>query len=254
MEQSKINDFHEHKIEWSDEKISRLWDYYSRTPPYSDVYFSKIHGRSILRRTKLPLKEPLEILDFGCGPGFIWDHLKQLGSSWRYTGLDFSNDSIQAIKRKGQGYENFVSAQLVTSLPTTLPSMSYDAIFLFEVVEHLSDEHLNGTLSEANRLLKKGGVLIITTPNEEDLKKSTRFCPDCGSVYHEWQHVRSWSESGLTSILKMHNLSLRKATALNFDNEEISVKNIAKRLISSARGVLNKNYVLPHLIAIYQKN
>ena len=24
----------EHPIEWTDENVSRLWDYYSRTPPY----------------------------------------------------------------------------------------------------------------------------------------------------------------------------------------------------------------------------
>jgi len=253
METSKIHNFREHKIEWSDEKISRLWDYYSRTPPYSDVYFSKVYGRSMLRRSGLPLDEPLEVLDFGCGPGFILDHLKQLGSSWRYTGLDFSFDSIQKINERGQGNEKFCSAQLVTALPTKLPSTHFDAVLLFEVVEHLSDEHLIGTLKEANRLLKTGGVLVITTPNEEDLARSTRFCPDCGSIYHEWQHVRSWSANNLTSTLINHGFALRSATALDFNSQEFTMRGIAKKFMRLARKLFNNNKGTPHLIAVYQK-
>jgi hypothetical protein len=33
--------FREHDIEWDHEKVSRLWNYYSRTPPYSNVIFLK---------------------------------------------------------------------------------------------------------------------------------------------------------------------------------------------------------------------
>ena len=33
-----------HPIEWTDEKVSRLWNYYSHTPPYSEMYFAKVLG------------------------------------------------------------------------------------------------------------------------------------------------------------------------------------------------------------------
>jgi len=36
--------FSEHPIVWDDEKVRRLWDYYSRTPPYRDMYFARLFG------------------------------------------------------------------------------------------------------------------------------------------------------------------------------------------------------------------
>jgi SAM-dependent methyltransferase len=253
MENIKLKNFHEHQIEWDDEKISRLWDYYSRTPPYCDVYFSKVYGRHMLRRSGLPLFEQLNVLDFGCGPGFIWEHLNEIGSSWKYTALDFSSDSIEKVSAKGQGHKNFVSAQLVASLPTSFPAMHFDAVLLFEVVEHLNDEHLNGTLNEINRLLKNGGVLVITTPNEEDLMKSKRFCPDCGAIFHEWQHVRSWSVSSLTSVAHSHGFVLRTANALDFNTQALTVRGLANRFMRLARKLIANKKGTPHLIAVYQK-
>lgn len=67
MESKKSTVFKEHEIEWGDRKVSRLWNYYSRTPPYSEIYFSKLFGHHILRQSGLPLRESLVVLDFGCG-------------------------------------------------------------------------------------------------------------------------------------------------------------------------------------------
>ena len=60
--------FKEHEIEWDDKKNSNLWNYYSNTPPYCDNYFAKVFGKYILKKTGLPLKRNLSILDFGCSP------------------------------------------------------------------------------------------------------------------------------------------------------------------------------------------
>jgi 2-polyprenyl-3-methyl-5-hydroxy-6-metoxy-1,4-benzoquinol methylase len=245
--------FQEHKIVWDDEKVSRLWNYYSRTPPYSDVYFSKVFGQHILRHSGLPLGNSLEILDFGCGPGFIWDHLSQLKSKWRYTALDFSVDSVEKVIEKAQGHENFKSAHLVSELPTVLPAAYFDVVLLFEVVEHLNDAYLDGTLAETARLLKKGGVVVITTPNEEDLSKSTRLCPDCGAIFHEWQHVRSWSTGSLTQRLKQHGFVLRKAKALDFTAQDFTVRGLVRKFRRLARKLFNGDQGTPHLIAVYHK-
>jgi 2-polyprenyl-3-methyl-5-hydroxy-6-metoxy-1,4-benzoquinol methylase len=199
----------EHPIEWTDENVSRLWDYYSRTPPYSDVYFSKQYGERVLRESKLPLHESLNVLDFGCGPGFIWEHLCNLNANWKYTGIDFSITSIDKVLKKGVKHPKFVGAHRITELPTELQSANYDLVLLLEVVEHLKDDYLNNTLKEVQRLLKPGGVLLVTTPNEEDLLRSTRFCPDCGAIFHDWQHVRSWSVEKLEKCLNKYGFALR---------------------------------------------
>lgn len=252
-----INDqtktYKEHNIEWSDEKVSRLWDYYSRTLPYSEMYFSKTFGSHILKKSNLPLKEKLEVLDFGCGPGFIWDHLNKLESHWQYTALDFSKDSVLKVLGKGRGNSHFKAAEHVHSLPTSLKQESFDIVLLFEVVEHLNDTYLDNTLTEVVRLLKKGGVVVITTPNNEDINYSKKFCPDCGAIFHEWQHVRSWSVATLTNHLEQYGLKLRKAETLDFAMIEFTPLNVLRKMRHLSRILLKKNLYNPHMITVFQK-
>lgn len=246
--------FGEHPIAWDNEKVSRLWNYYSRTPPYSEVYFSRTFGRQILERSGLALDEPIDVLDFGCGPGFIWEHLRQLEARWQYTALDFSPDSVAKVREKANGHPCFKGAHHLGSLPSSLPDAYFDAVLLVEVVEHLDDEHLNGTIWEASRLLKPGGVVVITTPNEEDLSQSRRFCPECGAVFHEWQHVRSWSVDSLTAYLKQHGFALHMAKTLDFNTQGFTVIAVLRKLERLARRILKGRLKDPHMIAVFRKD
>lgn len=249
MVDEKVSVFREHDIDWDDKKVSRLWNYYSRTPPYSEIYFSKLFGHHILRQSGLPLKEPLEVLDFGCGPGFIWDHLRQMGSHWQYTALDFSPDSVKKVLGKAKDNKNFKGAKHVSSLPAELPESYFDIVLLFEVVEHLNDSYLDSTLEEVARLLKRGGMLVITTPNQEDLHKSRKFCPECGAIFHEYQHVRSWNVDSLTDYLKRYKFSLRRAKTLDF-----TAQGILSKIKLMVRRLLKTNPGSPHLITVFQKD
>lgn len=254
MEQASESRYREHDIEWDDHKIARLWDYYSRTPPYSDIYFSKLFGRDILKLSEVSLKESINFLDFGSGLGFIWDHLRAIDSRWQYSAIDFSPDSVSALAAKAAGQPNFVTVKLVEAMPLPFESGVFDLIFLIEVVEHLTDAHLDATLAEVRRLLRSGGRVVISTPHEENLNLSRRFCPDCGSKFHEWQHVRSWSISTLQSALQKHGLAMHKAMALDFNERGWSgpaLRLRVKRMLLQLSGVKRK---LPHLIAIFEKS
>jgi 2-polyprenyl-3-methyl-5-hydroxy-6-metoxy-1,4-benzoquinol methylase len=239
--------FIQHPIDWDDEKVSRLWDYYSRTPPYSETYFSKVFGDRILRTSKLPLQEPLDVLDFGCGPAHIWEHMLKMGVRWNYTALDFSLDSVAEAREKAGSHPQFKGAQHITKLPSAFGDGAFDAVLLIEVIEHLSDAYLDDTLRETARLVRPGGVVVITTPNNEDLAASTKFCPDCGAVFHEWQHVRSWNLTSLDLKLQRHGFVRRMAQALDF-----SASGVIRRSISFARRLLRKHRP-PHIIAVYHK-
>lgn len=239
--------FSEHPIEWDDAKVSRLWDYYSRTPPYSEIYFSKVVGDRVLTESELP-SQPLDVVDFGCGPGFMWEHIRRMRPAWRYVGLDFSPESVRKVIEKGAGNPQFGGAHHLASLPSTLPSSHADVVMLIEVVEHLRDEHLRGTLTEAARLLKPGGVLLITTPNEEDLNKATRFCPECGSIFHEWQHLRSWSVRSLSQAVEPFHLQLQRSKTL-----DLTARNLTRKLVGLGRRVLHGPRPAPHMLALFQK-
>jgi 2-polyprenyl-3-methyl-5-hydroxy-6-metoxy-1,4-benzoquinol methylase len=253
MNDDRTHAFNEHQIRWSPEHVSRLWDYYSRTPPYSEVYFAKLYGQQILARSGLDLRQPYQVLDFGCGPGFVWEHLSELRSEWRYTGLDSSARSVAETIRKGGGKRLFIDAHQVTSLPSVLPGGAFDVALLIEVVEHLDDAHLQTSLSEVHRLLKPGGSVVVTTPNQEDLELSKRFCPECGAVFHEWQHVRSWSVPAFSSTMAAHGFALRRAETLDLGTPTFGLRglaSLARTLLRAARGEPRH---LPHMVAVFDK-
>lgn len=239
----------EHNIVWDTDKVTRLWDYYSRTSPFSEIYVSKLMGDRILRHCSLPLKVPLEVLDFGCGPGFIWDHLLNLGARWNYTALDSSQESVTIVRQKGQGNPQFRGAQRLHRFPTDLPAGEFDAALVIEVVEHLGDEHLHGTLTELARLLRKGGMLVLTTPDNEDLAVSNKFCPECGAIFHEWQHIRSWTSDALTAHMSGYGFRLRKCRTLDFADRR-GLHGIVSRAI---RWLLRSPMRAPHLVLVYEK-
>jgi predicted SAM-dependent methyltransferase len=74
-------------------------------------------------------------------------------------------------------------------------------VFLIETIEHLTDNYLHGTLKEIHRILKPGGTIVITTPNDEDLEKTHVHCADCGATFHHMQHIRSWNENNLGKLM-----------------------------------------------------
>jgi len=239
----------EHPIIWDDVTVSRLWNYYSKTPPYSEIYFSKVFGDRMLKKLDIPFDKEISVLDFGCGPGDIWEHMQQLSVAWNYTGLDFSSDTIEKLRKKALGTQKFSGAIHADKLPTDLTNNQFDLVLLFEVVEHLTDDILDNTLNEIHRILKPGGRVAITTPNNEDLSKATKFCPDCGAIFHEWQHIRSWNKSTLQDYMHSRGFTSEFLTPLDFSEHGLRGNFIAK-----TRRIITGNYALPHLVAVFKKS
>jgi len=118
---------------------------------------------------------PLTVLDLGTYPGTLLRILHELlprhPLSLYGVGLKVPPDFIQAMKEKAQAVIMAVNLdpkneQLKNKgypLRIPLKDESVDFVFSLEIIEHLSSPfHL---LSEAKRVLKKGGKLILTTPN-----------------------------------------------------------------------------------------
>ncbi|CAD7089477.1 unnamed protein product [Hermetia illucens] len=110
--------------------------------------------------------EGINILEVGCGGGFLTENLARLHAN--VTGIDAGKDVIRAAERhvcqqspdllnriqyKADTIENFAKDNLER----------YDAVVLSEVVEHV--ENVPKFISSAVDTLKPGGSIFITTPN-----------------------------------------------------------------------------------------
>lgn len=239
--------FHEHPIQWDGATVGRLWNWYARTAPYKDLYFAKRFGDSILRACGLPLTRPLTVLDFGCGPGYLYDHVRGCGAGWTYVGADFSIESAQQLNARAAGDPRFGGAHHLTALPVPLPDASLDAAFLVEVVEHVEDGYLIPTLREMHRLLKPGGSLVVSTPNRENLAASMKLCPECGAIFHEWQHVRVWDEVSLTDYVQRLGFTPHQVKAHDFFGRDP----LRAAFYALRRAI--KDEPKPHLLGVFRR-
>lgn len=182
------------KIEWTPELVRRFWDHYSSNPALADTYFTKNLGRHLIDfvSKRIPIGTAM---DFGCGRG---DLIGYLLSRYPCYGVDQSPESVAAVNQRFELNPNFKGAFVGSR---ELPDASVDTVFAVEVVEHMDDASLDRLLSEARRILRAGGHLVVTTPNDEDLRISEIMCPSCGCVFHNMQHVRSWSPQSLERYL-----------------------------------------------------
>ncbi len=194
-------EFKPHKIEWSGEKSARIWDYYSSNHHYRNNFFGLQVGHLIASYIyqSIPLTPSAKILDFSCGMGDILEQLiNKSKSHYTFYGTDFSEKNVEYVTRRFKGNTKFKGIKFLRNLPSDLPDNEFELVLLTEVIEHLTDEEINGTLSEIYRVLKPGGFVFITTPNKEIYEAGEQLCPDCGCIYHRWQHLRVWDRVSLS--------------------------------------------------------
>ena len=189
-----------HEITWTPEKIRRLWDFYGTSDGHADSYFSRSSGGRVVALARRLTDLSGRVLDFGCGPGHLVEHLLARSGAQQVAGLDFSAASAAEANRRLRHEPRFEGALAVEELPSDLASASFDAVLVCS-----SDlEELSGFLAEARRVLRPTGALVLTTPNEERLGQQMVCCPECGCTFHKWQHVRSWSAGSLSAALAAH--------------------------------------------------
>jgi SAM-dependent methyltransferase len=193
------NDVIAHPIEWTPERVKRFWDFYSSNPALEDSYFARMVGRSLLAFVSKRI-EIGSAVDIGCGPGDLIELL--LAAGHRAWGADSSPSSLDRVRSRFEGQSGFQGATMMELGKISLPSESVDTAFMLEVVEHMDDSALGASLTEAGRVLRKDGHLVLTTPNEENLDANKTMCPECGCVYHRIQHVRAWSAASLRAYVE----------------------------------------------------
>ena len=104
-----------------------------------------------------------DILDVGCGRGEWLEVLRDNGFQAR--GIDTNRIVLQRCRELSL---DVVEAEALTYLGS-LSDSSLNAVTAFHFAEHLPLDALVRFLDEAGRTLKPGGLLILETPNPENL-------------------------------------------------------------------------------------
>ena len=140
-------------------------------------------------------KAPRRILDFGCGTGAAAQVLTAAGHE--VVGVDVSESGLR-LARRDVPSASFELIDAEDQLPFS--DAFFDICFSTEVIEHLLN--IQGFIKEIHRVLRPGGLFLLTTPYHGRLKNliiimnsfDNHFSPESG-------HIRFFSKASLTKCL-----------------------------------------------------
>ncbi len=107
-----------------------------------------------------PLKG-LRILDVGCGGGVVAEPLARLGAE--VTGIDAAAKNIKTAEVHAKQNCLAIHYETTTAEDFAAKKKTFDVVTALEIVEHVDDLPL--FLSACGRLVKKNGLIILSTLN-----------------------------------------------------------------------------------------
>lgn len=191
-----------------------------------------------------------KLLDIGCGEGTFSAIATQRG--WQVKALDVSSAATQAAKKE-YGLDTITSG-----FPSAdLDEHAFDAIVMLDFLEHIPNPV--EALSSARKLLHRGGVLYINSPNHNSLlcflidvlgKIPLSPIRSLLTSYYNPAHVVIFSPQSLSSLIEISSFKTISTGKNNpiLDRLELSlalklvIKSIG--LISQLLGVQSRVWVL----------
>ncbi|MDP1721973.1 MAG: class I SAM-dependent methyltransferase [Candidatus Gottesmanbacteria bacterium] len=174
----------------SQEEIATYYSKFDYKDSLSAEKVIRLDARRSLEKISKFAKMKGELLDVGCGRGYLLDEARKLG--WKTHGVDAS--------------------KLVTDYATNTlrlnvfcrdiflfrPEHTYDLVILNQVIEHfINPEEL---INHCGKYLVKGGLLYIATPNVESV--SARVLKDNFDHYIPPEHLSYFSQHTIKRSLE----------------------------------------------------
>lgn len=225
-------------LEWTDELVSSIWEYYSTRP---EAYFTYQFGDRIMQETLRFAPQDAVVCDYGCGAGFL---LKHLVGRCKAAGIDHTRANLAKAAEVIGRHENLMGLHHISE--TGNLADTFDAIYFVETIEHLLDGHIEPTMEKMQNLLKPGGVIICTTPNDENLSEQEVFCPVTRKTFHRYQHVRSFTRESLRKEFERYGFDHVASFATDF-----AARGLRARLKARLREPLGRKN--PHLVCVVRR-
>ena len=129
---------------------------------------------------------PASVLDVGCGNGLI---ANSLPTYLDVTAVDISATALTHVR---------VAKRLASITALPFAAQSFDFVYCFDVIEHLSVENMREGLEELQRVAKKH--VLVAVPLNEDIASNSVRCAKCGCRFHINGHLRSHDREWLERL------------------------------------------------------
>ena len=143
--------------------------------------------------------QKVKLLDFGCASGYFVGQLTERG--YNAVGLDSSPEAIEIGHKEG-----IKNISVIRDKHIDFPDNYFDIALLLDVIEHLEDE--SWALKEVERVVKPGGIVVITVP---------AFMFLWGVMDEVAHHFRRYTIPRLLNVVaQFTNLQVIRKTYYNF--------------------------------------
>ena len=147
-----------------------------------------------------------ELLDLGCGEGFMAEHLIRAGNN--VTGVDeLENPCHKALFK--EYYQGSLDQGLL-GLGTKLQSQKFDQILLMDILEHLTKPE--ALLQDLHQLCQPNTQIIISVPNVANI--TVRFALLFGCFNYtargilDRTHLKFWTRSSIQRLTEQNQLEV----------------------------------------------
>lgn len=182
---------------------------FNQPPPHELERRFRVARRRLDTISALLEKAPtaLRVLDVGCSRGNFLAAGTRLG--FQMEGVEPAANIAAAARAQGLKVHTGLLADVA------LPAASFDAITLFEVIEHLKEPL--PLLRECHRVLKPGGVLVLSTGNTASWTVA--------AMQERWDYFDIAKDGGHISFYNPRSIALL-GTRAGFSTEQIATSRV----------------------------
>ena len=155
------------------------------------------------------------ILDVGCGEGWILELALKRG--WQSYGTEFSSKAIEICEKKG------IKMHAGVLNPKNIKEKDFDVIVSSETIEHINNPREE--LANIHQLLRKGGLLYLTTPNFNSYLR--RMMKDKYAIIKYPEHLSYYTTTTLNKLLKETGFSKARLMTTGISLSHYELSNIA---------------------------
>lgn len=132
------------------------------------------------------------VLDVACGLGFGTILLSAVAR--KVYGVDVDQKTVHQAQRLTRTKTNIVIRK-ADAIKLTFGNNFFDTVVSFETIEHIT--HWQKFLSEVHRVLKPGGILLLSTPDREVTREIL-----LDTSYRNPFHIHEFTQQELLRVLK----------------------------------------------------
>jgi 2-polyprenyl-3-methyl-5-hydroxy-6-metoxy-1,4-benzoquinol methylase len=208
------------------------WNVSTREQRISEV--SRDQREIVLKWLQATGRKDLEIIEVGCGAGWLCPSLKEFG---KVTATDLCDEVLARAQARVPDVK-FIAGDF---MQLDFPQRAYDVVVSLEVLSHVADH--DAFIAKLTRLLKPGGALILATQNRPALERFNRVPPPAAGQLRRWFDRRE-----LKALLGAH-LRVRRIVAISPHSNKGLTRLIAggpaRRLMRAIPGRLPQRLLAP---------